>query len=654
MKLSIVIVSYNVKYFLEQTLQSVLTAAENISHEIIVVDNSSNDGSAEMVKHKFPSAKLIVNKENVGFSRANNQAIRIATGEFVLLLNPDTVVEEDTLTKIVGFMDSHPEAGALGVKMLDGKGNFLPESKRGFPTPGVSFYKAFGFAALFPKSKVFAKYYLGHLSPDEVHEVEVLSGAFMFIRRSVLNEVGLLDEQFFMYGEDIDLSYRIIKAGYKNYYFPDTRIIHYKGESTKKGSLNYVRLFYLAMILFAQKHFKTGKAGLFVFAIKTAIYFRAVITLLARVFRKGAVMALDIVFFFGGIYLIKNFWASNIKDAATYYPESFMLYIVPLYILIWVVALYFSGGYDKPFKISRLIRGVFVGTLLIGAVYGFLDDTLRFSRAIIILGAGWVFLSAVFIRQMIQLFTRGTIRLEGSQVRNYIIAGSLEEGKRTLSMLNQSGINSNFIGFVLPEDTGRKEPQYLGDLQELDDIAHLYRVEEIIFCSKDIRARDIIGWMARLGTAMDYKIVPENSLSIIGSNSKNSSGELYAFDVNLAISTPMQRRNKRVFDLLVCVGLLVLLPGLIFIMPHPIKFLGNYLLVLVGRKSWVGFAANSENKFEQVLPEIRPGVLSPVDESGMASLQDETIARLNMLYAKNYSPAMDWRIIRNSFNKMGR
>ena len=225
MKLSVVIVNYNVKYFLEQCLHSVRRAAENLQMEVFVVDNNSVDGSVKMVSEKFPEVILIENKDNTGFSKANNQAIKLSTGEYVLLLNPDTVVESDTFSKILNFMDSHPDAGGLGVKMIDGKGNFLPESKRGLPTPSVAFYKIFGLSKFFPKSRVFGKYHLGFLDKDQVNPVEILSGAFMLLRKSVLDKTGLLDETFFMYGEDIDLSYRITKAGYKNIYFPETTII---------------------------------------------------------------------------------------------------------------------------------------------------------------------------------------------------------------------------------------------------------------------------------------------------------------------------------------------------------------------------------------------------------------------------------------------
>ena len=239
-----------------------------------------------MVRDKFPEVQLIVNNHNPGFSRANNQAIHQASGEYILLLNPDTVVEEDTFEKCLTFMDAHPKAGALGVRMIDGSGKFLPESKRGFPAPFVAFAKAFGLSKIFPKSKAFNHYHLGYLEEHQNHEIEVLAGAFMFLRKSALDEIGLLDETFFMYGEDIDLSYRIIKGGYKNYYLADTTIIHYKGESTKKGSLNYVRTFYNAMIIFAKKHFKGDQARLFVLMLQAAIYFRASLTLATNLIKK--------------------------------------------------------------------------------------------------------------------------------------------------------------------------------------------------------------------------------------------------------------------------------------------------------------------------------------------------------------------------------
>lgn len=254
MTLSVIIVNYNVKYYLEQCLDSVDHACAGIQAEVFVVDNLSSDGSVAYLKERFPGVTFIENKENVGFARANNQAIRISTGKYVLLLNPDTIVTEDMFGDFIQFMESHPEAGGAGAYMLRTDGTFAPESRRGLPTPFVAFCKMSGLAALFPKSRVFGRYYMRYLDENEVNEIEVISGAFMMLRREALDKVGLLDEDFFMYGEDIDLSYRILKGGYKNYFLP-TRMLHYKGESTEKSSYRYVYTFYQAMRLFFRKHY---------------------------------------------------------------------------------------------------------------------------------------------------------------------------------------------------------------------------------------------------------------------------------------------------------------------------------------------------------------------------------------------------------------
>lgn len=253
-QLSVIIVNYNVKYFLEQCLYSVQAAIEGLAVEVIVVDNHSQDNSVEYLKPIFPDVIFIENQSNPGFSKANNQAIRQSKGKYVLLLNPDTVIGEHILCSLCLFMDEHPEAGGLGVKMIDGYGTFLPESKRSFPTPWVSFCKLFGLTKLFPGSRLFSAYSLLYLDPDKQHQVEVLSGAFMFLRRAALDKVGFLDESFFMYGEDIDLSYRIVLGGYKNYYFPE-RILHYKGESTKRGDKKFIKAFYGAMLIFYKKYY---------------------------------------------------------------------------------------------------------------------------------------------------------------------------------------------------------------------------------------------------------------------------------------------------------------------------------------------------------------------------------------------------------------
>ncbi len=406
MELSVIIVNFNVKYFIEQCLLSCKKALSEIDGEIIIIDNNSVDGSISMIKEKFPEYKLIENPQNDGFSKAVNQGIRKANGKYILLLNPDTVVEENTFRRSIDFMEAHSEAGALGVKMIDGKGKFLPESKRSMPTPSVAFYKIFGLSRLFPRSKTFARYNLGYLSPDEINEVEILPGAFMLIRKKVLDKIGLLDEDFFMYGEDIDLSYRILQQGYKNFYFPETTIIHYKGESTKKGSMNYVLMFYNAMLIFANKHFSKRKNRFFSLMIGIAIYFRAALSVIRRIIEKSFLPLLDILIIYSGYLFLTPVW-ENVKLAkGTKYPPEFLHFIVPAYVFLWVLSNYINGAYDKPFRLVRNFVGILVGTSIILIIYALLPLQLRFSRALIFLGATWAILSTSLIKNYIKLFKR--------------------------------------------------------------------------------------------------------------------------------------------------------------------------------------------------------------------------------------------------------
>lgn len=284
LKLSVIIVNYNVKYYLDQCIRSVLRAfvLMHTPAEIIVVDNHSADGSVDYLEKRYPQmlypmVRFVRSAHNLGFARANNIAIRQSRGEYVLLLNPDTIVGEDALKASVDFMDAHEDAGAVGVRMLGAQGRRAMESRRGLPTPMVSFFKMLGFCNRWPHHRLFGKYYMGYLPWDEPCQIEVVSGAYCMLRRKALDEVGLLDEDFFMYGEDIDLSYRVLKGGYHNYYLP-VDILHYKGESTQKSSFRYVHVFYEAMLIFFRKHY-SGMTFLLSLPIKTAIYAKALMAL---------------------------------------------------------------------------------------------------------------------------------------------------------------------------------------------------------------------------------------------------------------------------------------------------------------------------------------------------------------------------------------
>lgn len=652
MKLSVVIVNYNVKHFLEQCLHSVRKASAGVPCEVFVVDNNSVDGSVKMVKEKFPEVKIIANQENLGFSKANNQAIKLAVGEYVLLLNPDTIVEDDTFVKILDFMDSHPEAGGLGVKMVDGQGKFLPESKRGLPTPAVAFYKIFGLARLFPKSKIFGQYHLSYLHPDKIHAVDVLSGAFMLVRKSVLDKIGGLDESYFMYGEDIDLSYRINLEGYKNYYFPETRIIHYKGESTKKSSINYVLVFYQAMIIFATKHFSQKNARLFSFLINLAVYFRASLAILRRVAGKVFLKVIDAVVIFGGIYFIQRYWATSVvfKDGGNY-PIEFLIVAVPSYIFIWLLSVYLSGGYDKPISLYKIFRGLLGGTIVILVFYSLLDETLRYSRALILLGALWGYLAMMSVRYFLNLLGFKDFRIGENESRRYLVVGNSIESNRVASLLTTIETQPGFIGLV-SFDESVTNGNFIGTFDQIREIVEIYQISEIIFCAKDIPSRHIIDKMSELKhLQVDYKIAPPESLSLIGSNTINTAGDLFTLELN-SIGKISNRRNKRFLDVISALLMLLSLPVTIFIVKNPFMFLRNIFQVLLAKKTWVGYCL-TKNHQNEILPDLRPGVLNPATVLHFRELNDLTLDRLNLLYARDYKTKNDINIILRGFRSLG-
>jgi len=634
---------------LEQALISVSKASTNLDIEVFVVDNNSADGSVEMVKAKFPTVKLIINELNVGFSKANNQAIEKATGEYILLLNPDTVIEVDTLDKCVNFMNAHPQGGGLGVKMIDGKGDFLAESKRGFPTPWVAFYKIFGLAKLFPKSKKFGHYHLGYLDKNKTHEVEVLSGAFMVLRKSVLDKIGVLDEDYFMYGEDIDLSYRIIKNGYKNYYFSDTRIIHYKGESTKKTSVNYVFIFYKAMIIFAQKHFTTNNTGAFTLLIHFAIYFRAFIALSNRIIDKGLPILLDaglILASLIGLFYFKN-ESQSLNESSI---EIVYKQIIPLFTCTWILSLLFNGAYKSNVSVGRLIRSFLFGTLIIASLSYFIDEY-RYSKNFLIEGS-LLSMSMVFLfRGMLHWMKNGRFELGENKNKKIVIVGSYAECDRIDLLLQESNYKLNILGFITTGNNTDVKGKYLGFTKQLQNIVRLYKVDEIIFCSKDLSANSIIEWMTQIdNTIVDFKIVPEESNIIIGSNSKNRRGDFYTLNINLNILQEQNVKDKRILDVTVSLMFLALYPVIVWLIDKPKNFYRNIIQVLKGRKSWVGFT-----NAEQInLPKIKTGIINPtyyLEKS--AKIQSSNIQELNLAYARDYSLYMDITLIAKSFKYLG-
>ena len=635
MELSVIIVNYNVKHFLEQCLISAKKALEGIEGEIIVVDNNSVDGSLNLMNEKFSDVVLIANKKNTGFSVGNN----------ILLLNPDTVIQEDTLRKCLEFFDKNEDAGALGVKMYDGNGRFLPESKRGLPTPSVAFYKIFGLASLFPNSKTFGKYHLGYLSENENHKVDVLSGAFMMIRKKVLNEVGLLDETFFMYGEDIDLSYRIKKGGYENYYFSKTNIIHYKGESTKKSSVNYVFVFYKAMVIFAEKHFSKQHVKTFSKLINIAIYFRATIAVVQRVLKRWILPIMDFIFFSGFIFGISTLY-QNFSGIS--FPEETIKLIIPIYALIWTICNSIFGNQNPPIKYSNLIKGNLVGLIIILSLYALLPKTIQFSRAIILGSSVTCLLISLFTRSTFKVLKIGLFKGFTDLHKNIALVGSLEEISRTEKLMLIDSDSSTNIFKISSEKSFENQENYHGNISQLNEFININKITEVIFCAKDISAQNIIYSMAVVNSKknIDFKIIPEKTQFIIGSQSIYTNETYFTTELN-HINSLENTRKKRNFDIYTALILIIFSPIFGIIFKNYLKALKNIKGVLLGEKTWIGYEYSILNS---KLPKIKLGVFSIVDKE--KNMQEEIIDKINIIYAKDYNLLLDSKIFLKNIFKL--
>ncbi len=547
-------------------------------------------------------------------------------------------------------MNKHSDAGSLGVKMIDGRGQYLPESKRALPTPAVAFYKIFGFSSLFPKSKIFGKYHLGYLDKDQIHEIDVLAGAYMFLRKETLDKVGLLDEDYFMYGEDIDLSYRITKGGYKNYYYPETTIIHYKGESTKKGSLNYVVVFYNAMIIFAKKHFASKRARAYSMVIHMAIYLRAALSLVKRFTNRIYRQLIDAIIIFAGFFVGLPIW-ENIKfDTPGYYPPELLYYIVPGYILIWITTTYYSGGYEKPLKLWHFIRGIAIGSFIILVIYALLPENWRFSRAIILMGTAWALISTSLFRWLAHLSGSSDFEIDLNKKKRMVIVGDMEEANRVSILLEHTQIKPDIIGYVNREADSRSD--YIGSIEQIEEIVRIHKLDEIVFCARDISSNRIIHVMTRLtGISVNYKIAPPESLSIIGSNSINTAGDLYTIHFN-SIGKASNLRTKRLFDIFCSIILIPLFPIWTLFIRNSFIGLNRLFQVLIGSLTIVGYFTHSSFDASS-FPAIRKGILSPASSLSQQDISSEQADRINVMYAKDYKLSNDIIIFWKNFRKLG-
>ena len=510
MDLSVVVLSYNTRDLLEQALRTVMDAAADLEVEVFVADNASRDGSADMVAEKFPSVKLIRNSRNLGFSAGNNVALRQIVGRHMLLLNPDTIVRRDTLRCLVEFMDAHPEAGAAGCKILNPDGTLQLDSKRGFPTPMAAFCKMSGLGRLFPHHPVIARYNMTYLDPEAVSQVEVLSGSCMMVRRETLDQVGLLDEDYFMYGEDIDWCFRIHQAGWKIYYVPHTEIIHYRGESGRAEPLRVLYQKSKAMSIFVNKHMKQRYRFFPVWLLQLAIALYGALKFVANLGRHLVLPLLDGVLMLAGLKLgltlryhsrleplihaverLSGKVGLEVNPTRWLTPPPYsdfqwvLIYFVPL--AIWLSTFYLLGLYDRR-KFSVVWSAVAVALGFAAVVTTvFFFKAYNFSR--LAAGAAWFFntllVSGWRLGARLIMHTRRGRRLGR---RRTLLVGTDATAAAFLGYLEKLGwLDYEVVGLVgqEQEDRGRAVggKQVVGLADELQQLVQSYAIDELIFTS---------------------------------------------------------------------------------------------------------------------------------------------------------------------------
>ena len=675
--LSVVIVNYNVRAFLEQALRSVERASAGLDVEVFVVDNNSVDGSVEMVRQCFPEVHVIANRDNLGFGTANNQAIRRARGRYLFILNPDTIVQEDTLTTLVRFMDEHPDAGAVGCQILDPDGTFAPESRRAFPTPQVAFYRIVGLSKLFPGSPRFGRYNMTYLPVDQVAEVDALSGSCMLVRHAALytsweegrgkreaeggssplarrsspDGAGLFDEDFFMYGEDLDWCYRIQQAGWSIYYTPETQIIHYKGESTKKGDLRYVRLFYGAMLRFAEKHFHGRYSRLFIWMLRLGVIARAGVSVGANALRRMAGPLLEFAVVdltVAGLGLLRS------AQAGVAFPPLFYALVAPGAGLASVAGIALLGGYRR----SRRTRtrpvwlGMGLGLLVVAALSFFIKD-IAFSRAVV----GLAFpLGAVLLTVL-----RLARRRRRTETRRAVVVGTVAEARRLHAMLSgHPAPPFELAGYVDAEEeeatapqNGTPAPHRLGTLRHLRDLVRLERIDDVVFAASSLSNRVIFRLIDRLrDLPVQFRMLAEGREHVIGKASVDHLAAPVLVEAEEALGSRRSRVARRAFDSSIALAGLALYP-LVTLIARAGSFprltalrerLRQFPAVLAGRLTLVGRRAGRLEPLPDDL-DVPPAVFDVTEALAAASLDAREARRAYTFYVRNQSASLDWSIL---------
>ena len=634
-----------------------------------------------MVESKFPEVKLIRNDENLGFAKANNLAIDKSDGDFILLLNPDTVVQEDTFSVLMDFFKTHPEAGAAGCKVLNADGTLQPACRRSSPTPMVVLPKILGLNHLFPNSKIFGKYNLTYLDEDELSEVDAVSGSFVMVRKEVIEKVGTLDEDFFMYGEDLDWFYRMRKAGYKIFYVPQTKIIHYKGESTKAVRYDVIGMFYKAQIQFVKKHFSKSKSFLSVMFLYIGIILRASLSYAAKIGGLIAPAALDILLMQVSISLSLIIKFGSLSEWSSY------LSITMIYTSIWLITLYVLKMYDRrrysaTFAAWGVILGFFVNT-----TFTFFFKQFAYSREVLI----WLLLFNIILlpswRIIIRLAQKtkwipyiGTLGKTLATRRTAIIGSGIEIRKIADKINEQVDQGYNIVGFIGNESPSDfpEEYVYLGNISEIDEIIKIRKITNLIFSTEFSSYEEILSIIDNMKHLnLNFKIVAKDMDFIIGKSSVEPIDDISLLDMNYNMDKLTNKVLKRSFDIILSFPLLILLfpfamiyalatglsfkkmkfntydghkKGVIFLSDGVIKKrnrLAGYPLlyhVFLGNLSFVGSEILFESSSEEMI-RFKPGLTSLTEIMRRQESNSEEYARYEHYYLRNQSIRLDIEIL---------
>lgn len=578
--LSIIIVSYHAKHFLYLTLQCIYNYIEELHIEIIVVDNSISMDTIDFCASSFPKVQFIKNKENIGFGRANNLGVTKSLSDTILILNPDIIISKETILENSRLLNSSEDISAVGVRMINGLGEYLPESKRGFPNFSTSFYKIIGLNKIFKTSAKFNNYYLSTVSENSISEIDVLPGAAIFIKKYIYNEIGGFDSQFFMYGEDIDLSYQIHKNGKKIIYNGTSTLVHFKGESTQKLSWKYHDVFYEAMKLFWNKNYKKN-SSIFTHSVVTiSVTFLKLVSFLVQILKILFFPILDFGLIYFSLTLFTKLWEVNIKGEPNYYPEIFYTLILPFYALSWIFFLFLSKLYVGEINLNKLFKGSFFGTLFILIIYFIVPENYRYSRAIVLFGA----ISALILPFIVRLISFFVFKTNISIAHLNTLKAKIYPNTSNQLYIEAVFRKYSDYSFSLIQGTTSKSVDCILDVESMNSSEIIEQINH---------------------SSGNYKIwfYLHSKKSILLSQGKNSQGLVLSEDSNFSYFQLSNKILKNLFDSISSIFLLIFSPlFLIFGFKKFVFILKNCVLVFFKFKTWV-MISNEKIKAIYKLPQ---------------------------------------------------